>query len=99
MWEEEIKRGESLLSLPDVLATSKLRDALNAAWLCRLYQPDSVVKIDGAAQELCNAILEKQKRGFGTLRQAPRDYPERRVPTRRPARPVTMGPRRTRHGH
>lgn len=56
---EERKR----LELPEVQTTSKLRDALNAAWCCRLDYPDRVREITDATLELCEAIIEKRSAG------------------------------------
>lgn len=47
-----------------VTRTSKLRDALNAAWLCRIYDgTDNIRKISAAALTLCEAIIKKADGG------------------------------------
>jgi hypothetical protein len=59
---EELRDGSQELSVPKVEPGSTLRDALNAAWLCRLQRkPDEINLIASAAEELCKRIIEGRK--------------------------------------
>jgi hypothetical protein len=54
------------LSMPDVTSTDKLRDVVNAAWICRVYSsPRNADKIAGVALQLCNRITGKRKGNQG----------------------------------
>jgi len=69
-WQSAIKNLTGKLTVPpSVQATSKLRDGLNAAWLCRLRtNPEMLTYIETAAQELCMEIINTRaapKRGSG----------------------------------
>lgn len=61
-WFEQLRKGERLST--GVPPESTLRDALNAAWLCRIQsqlqsQPGEVSPIASAAYELCKTIIER----------------------------------------
>jgi hypothetical protein len=58
-WQRDIA-DQRPLSLPAVDADSKLRNVLNAAWLCRLGEPGASSDIAEAADRLCEAILGQQ---------------------------------------
>ena len=62
-WTNELKnQRKSVLSLPDVEKTSTLRNALNAAWLCRMdNEPEDIPVIAEAARRLCDDILQARK--------------------------------------
>lgn len=77
-WEADMEDGRTELSLPEIQVTSKLRDALNAAWLCRLYRSNHVEKITEASNELCAAILDEQKKAKGRPIGATRTFDERK---------------------
>ena len=62
LWSERLEERRRL-EAPDVQTTSKLRDALNAAWCCRLDYPDRVREITDVTLELCEAIIEKRMTG------------------------------------
>jgi len=57
-WQEQIKNRDAPLEIPlTVSPTSKLRDALNAAWLCRLQaKPEMLYAIEIVAKDLCVMI-------------------------------------------
>jgi hypothetical protein len=72
-WLKELERGEDKLSTDDVELT-KLRDALNAAWHCRLQSfaegahvgdgsalRAAVAKIENAAQDVCGELIDSQR--------------------------------------
>lgn len=61
IWQGQLKKGE-FLPIPEVSRTSKLRDALNAAWLCRIANPNKIEEIAGAARELCKKIIDEQRK-------------------------------------
>lgn len=46
---------------PLTVGSGKLRDVLNAAWLCRINNPQKVGEIAEAAQKLCDAIIEERR--------------------------------------
>ena len=76
MWEKEIEGGSRALSVPEPRVTSSLRDAINAAWLCRLFRPEHSSEITEVSNQLCAKILEikimAKKRGSGSARSAKR---------------------------
>jgi hypothetical protein len=59
-WQDQLSRGEHL-STPELSPQSTLRDALNAAWLCRIRsEPDKVDLVAEAAYELCKQIIDRK---------------------------------------
>ncbi len=54
-WMQQSKTGEPL-SVWEISPTSKLRDALNAAWLCRISYPGETEQIGEAVYAQCQAI-------------------------------------------
>jgi hypothetical protein len=58
-WERQL-RGADELSIPEVPSTSKVRDVLNAAWLCRTNNVDAIKRITTAAFRLCESIIRKR---------------------------------------
>lgn len=61
---DNLRKDAHPLTGVKVTRTSKLRDALNAAWLCRIYDsPGNVRKISDAALALCEAIIERAGEG------------------------------------
>lgn len=63
-WGKDLKDNKQELSLPDSVSFSnklQLRDAINAAWLCRRKHPDQVDKIANAAKDLCQTIVNPPK--------------------------------------
>jgi hypothetical protein len=60
-WGEALEKGYSLL---EGLADSqiiKVRDLLNAAWVCRIGRPGKIREIEEAAQKLCDRIIPQQR--------------------------------------
>lgn len=71
-WQKEI-RDQRPPSDPAVDGDSKLRNVLNAAWLCRLGEPGASSEIGEAAERLCEAILrEHQLAGARRVKRASR---------------------------
>lgn len=70
-WQKAIQ-DQQPLSLPAIDVESRLRNVLNAAWLCRLGAPGACSDIQQAAERLCEAILEHQLAGARRGRRAPR---------------------------
>lgn len=54
-WEDEL-RGRKPLSIPRSISSGTLRDALNAAWFCRLHHSEEMSRIGQVATELCHRI-------------------------------------------
>ena len=74
-WQRQIDEFVPPLKVPaNVSATSKLRDALNAAWLCQLKtEPEMLPEIERAARDLCQQIISSRltpKRPRSRRRQA-----------------------------
>jgi hypothetical protein len=59
-WYRQLQ-SEQTLSIPRISSTHKLRDALNAAWLCRIQKSGNVREIAEAAQELCESIIAERR--------------------------------------
>jgi hypothetical protein len=60
-WENELGYHTGRLTTPAMSSNGKLRDGLNAAWLCRLRtDPALLPDVEAAAQELCLAIVEER---------------------------------------
>jgi hypothetical protein len=60
-WLQQLDNGERL-AIPRVSADSTLRNALNAAWLCRVQsQPYQFDVIADAAYELCKKIIRRRR--------------------------------------
>lgn len=59
-WLKQVENKEAL-SIPPVTSTHKLRDVFNAAWLCRITEPDSVDRIADVARLLCESIIEGRR--------------------------------------
>jgi predicted MPP superfamily phosphohydrolase len=55
-WIQQLEANEPL-SVWEVSSGSKLRDVLNAAWLCRISYPEKIEQITGAADDQCEAII------------------------------------------
>jgi hypothetical protein len=56
-WLDELEADQQL-TIPKVSSTHKVRDALNAAWVCRVYSgPEKADYIAKAAYKLCNEIM------------------------------------------
>jgi len=72
-WNDEWKKG--LQVPPDLTATNWVRDALNAAWLCRIDHPnpDDDEKIAEATYQLMEKLLERKQqaseKGRGRVRK------------------------------
>lgn len=79
-WDEHIRNHEYAKEISGVLRTHTLRDALNAAWLCRLRHPDKVESITHAARALCDAIIKAQRRGTTVARSVGAPDTERHIP-------------------
>jgi ATP/maltotriose-dependent transcriptional regulator MalT len=63
-WKEQLAKlaNEEPLSIPEPWPQSTLRDALNAAWLCRIRgEPDKVDQVAEAAYKLCEEIIEGRR--------------------------------------
>ncbi len=92
-WLEQLQAGEPLTPPANLTSESKLRDALNAAWLCRLrVTPDKVPGIAKATYDLCDLIVQQRLR---VLRPA-----RRRQASSRPqqvAQPLSA-PKKARYG-
>lgn len=76
-WRNELTQRTGKLTIPDtVRGTSKLRDGLNAAWLCRLrIPPADLTYVETAAKELCMEIVSERsatKRSSGRRQANPR---------------------------
>ena len=54
--------GNGKLVAPTIPGTSLMRDVLNAAWLARLYLPNSREAIADIALEMCKLITERRSR-------------------------------------
>ena len=65
--ETDLKREAPMtIKQEDIPSTSRLRDALNAAWYCRLQRhkldrPEEVAMIAEAAHDLCDDILKARR--------------------------------------
>jgi hypothetical protein len=71
-WEEQLKKLDVLQILANNMSDSNsLRDVLNAAWLCRLDNPDdkSTAAIADAACRLSQTLLELLKKSRERARQ------------------------------
>ena len=77
-WENQLSNHTGRLTTPEISSNGKLRDGLNAAWLCRLRtDPESLPYVETAAQELCLAIIgerasAKRNSGRGRPNTGPR---------------------------
>jgi hypothetical protein len=61
-WDPNLKEDpdqERNLQMPAISPNCNIRDALNAAWLCRMYNPDKAKTISKATKSLCMAISAK----------------------------------------
>ncbi|HTG17446.1 MAG TPA: hypothetical protein VK747_19510 [Blastocatellia bacterium] len=58
-WIDSLKQ-KAELPIPRVSVISKVRDVLNAAWLCRREYPDEIERITKAAYALCGDIIAKR---------------------------------------
>jgi 3',5'-cyclic AMP phosphodiesterase CpdA len=64
-WQKQLSNGERL-SIPELSPNSTLRDALNAAWLCRIrVEPDKVDLVAKAAYQLCEQIIGQKTADAG----------------------------------
>jgi hypothetical protein len=61
LWHQDLESGAPLINHA-VTHSSKLRDALNAAWLCRMDFPQDSERIAVAALKLCNEIIREQQK-------------------------------------
>lgn len=61
VWRKDLENGAHLTNHA-VTHSSKLRDALNAAWLCRMDFPQYSERIAAAALGLCNEIIKEQQK-------------------------------------
>lgn len=64
-WEKQLKERREISKTPSFDYTSKLRDVFNAAWLCRLNNPDYANSIADAALSLCEEIITSQRQYTG----------------------------------
>jgi hypothetical protein len=60
-WHEKVTKRQTLSVTDDITRTSKLRDALNAAWLFRILHPAEVREATTPALQLCEAIIRERK--------------------------------------
>jgi hypothetical protein len=78
-WRNELKNHTGILTVPMVSGNSKLRDGLNAAWLCRLRtSPQLLTYVEASARQLCLAIIDergstKRRTGRGRANIVPRN--------------------------
>jgi hypothetical protein len=67
-WQQEAE-ANGPLSLPDgVTKTSRLRDALNAAWVFRIMHPAEVRDVTDVALRLCEEIIQARSASAATKR-------------------------------
>jgi hypothetical protein len=64
-WIEQIKNKKKL-AVPEFKQTSKIRDVLNASWLCYDSKPDHATEIAVVASDFFKAISEKGKSQLDT---------------------------------
>jgi hypothetical protein len=60
-WHQKVTRRQTLSVPDDVNRTSKLRDALNAAWMFRILHPAEVREATTPALRLCEAIIRERR--------------------------------------
>jgi hypothetical protein len=92
-WLDQLRAGVPLTPPDDARGDSKLRDALNAAWLCRLQvSPDKVPEVADIAYQLCDQVVERRQRAASTAR--------RRQAIKRPQQAAQRpsSPSKARHG-
>ena len=83
-WQDELKNRVGTLTVPAVHSASKLRDGLNAAWLCRLRTPpESLSYVERVSRDLCLEIIKE--------RSTARRNPGRRAANLRPRSPNSRG--------
>jgi hypothetical protein len=71
-WLEFLAPGDDRpFQKPSVSASNKLRDVVNAAWLCRLYAPARLRSIYTAATEVWRAIADERQAAEDRKRRGP----------------------------
>jgi hypothetical protein len=69
-WLDQLRAGVPLTPPVDAHGNSKLRDALNAAWLCRLQvSPDRVPAVADVAYQLCDQVVERRQKAATAARR------------------------------